>query len=329
MNDASQVLNTSIPPIIVYMKKAVFFLFLCLLLPFAFAACDEDQRIFRISKDVGGHVALYTGTYPVEICYNDIFGEPYELPNPHDCIAGSENLVLVASGATNAHVAQPNLIPPNPAYSGNICFGDLECTYVGACAVGEECIATISAVANASVSKFCEGAGSFPIKVCCQSESVIPGSLDLISLEIVIQPQYIPSNQDFTPETAKIVLRNLGSTEATVDLAANLVDAVNRVEAIGDLEQNNIVIQPGAEVSVPINNWLAVTSLPLPVQNYSLTARAFDSTSEALVASGSVIFGVLNAGGAVPVPELNVLLLPLIAFSVIAFALFSKKNLKK
>lgn len=332
------------------MKKiAVLLLFGLLLLPSALAACgtpgDDSQLIFRIHQQTNAHAELYNGTgnYPEEICYDAIFGSAYAGATPHKCTAS--NTVLWAYAATNAHVAQVT----SPSYLTQICFGNLRCLYKAVCDLaGEQCIATISDTTNAHVSSLCSGVESYSIKVCC-SVAVIPpdcGDGDIDAGEVCGEPSLPACSADFhcvncqcIPTTDKFVITSFKLDQDFVRLqpAVNPVKAIVvvrndgaggtadvKISVLGKGEQgvNSASIAAGGISDPPIEISFDVTGWDSG--NYCVTAEVQRDgvTEDSTTCRTLTVF----AQRPVPTPELNELLLPLIALSVLALLFFSGRK---
>lgn len=172
-----------------------------LLLPLTIACTGgNSQLIFRISAPTNAHAELWNGagTYPEEICYDDIFPITYGGALPHN--DNGSNTVLRLSAATNAHADSTG------AYPVAVYYGDLVCSYADTSMAedcdtigGEECVATISSATNAHVSSSCSGAGSYPIKVCCISAAAMNNPPDAIIDTPVADPSVtVGGPVDFT-----------------------------------------------------------------------------------------------------------------------------------
>jgi len=94
------------------------------------ADCDggNSQLIMKLSSTTNAHGEFWNGAgnYPIEICYDDIFGATYSGANPHDC--NGNNLILKLSDETNAHAE----VAEQGNYDVGVCYGDLICEIKGA-----------------------------------------------------------------------------------------------------------------------------------------------------------------------------------------------------
>jgi len=82
----------------------------------------DSQLIMRISNYTNAFGEFWNqDNYPIAICYDDIFGVPYNGDNPHEC-TGS-NKVVGLSDVTDAY----GEIPEINFNSNNVCYGDLQC----------------------------------------------------------------------------------------------------------------------------------------------------------------------------------------------------------
>jgi len=146
------------------------------LLSFTYA-CTDDQRILRLSSESNAHGEVWNGAgnYPIEICYDEIFGSDYQAEAGEDVHACTgTNKVVGLSSETNAHAEEPGL----DNYPVDVCYGDLECSVIdsGDCSdLGDEyrCVVTLSSDANAHLATC--GSNGYDKKVCCKSGPVIVG----------------------------------------------------------------------------------------------------------------------------------------------------------
>lgn len=133
------------------------------------AQCSDDQRILRLASQTNAHAGLYTGAYPIQICYDDTFGIAYTPANPHSC---NNNLILRLAAATNSHAELPDFVNPLGNYLTNVCYGDLQCystTNVNCAQPGERVIASLVAQTNAHLAND----SSYPFRICCSSQFFI------------------------------------------------------------------------------------------------------------------------------------------------------------
>jgi len=152
-------------------KRGIIIFGLILLLGISFiSAAEGDDIILRLSSETNAHGEVWDGTeYNTLIRYSDqfIFGKTYTGTNPHDC-TGS-NVVLRLSTTTNAHAEAPSF--STDGYQ-DICYGKLECKAVeGNCESGEKCVVELSSLTNAHLSFALGCDGTYPIKICCTSET--------------------------------------------------------------------------------------------------------------------------------------------------------------
>ena len=131
---------------------------------------SPSQTIMRISDTTNAHGEVWNGTgnYPIEICYDTIFGKNYNGTNPHSCTG--TNKVVGLSTETNAHAEIPSL----NNYNTNVCYGDLQCqATTQSCSVfgnGTDYkeVVRLSTETNAHL-ETTSGTGNYPIKICCKS----------------------------------------------------------------------------------------------------------------------------------------------------------------
>ena len=139
--------------------------------------CDDSQTIIKLSSSDNAHGAIYSdATYPIEICYNEIFiGKTYIPPVPADlrvCNAAAPytNKVVGLSATTNAHAQIPIY---TPAYPTSVCYGDLQCSYTqGECTqLGPDfkCIVELSSIDTNAHLSTCSAPNSYSTKICCKS----------------------------------------------------------------------------------------------------------------------------------------------------------------
>ncbi len=138
----------------------------------AVTACTEDQRILRLSSTTNAHGEVYNGVnnYPVEICYDAIFGKRYTEANPHACSTGNANKVLRLSASTNAHGEIPSLTTLGYQY---VCYGDLVCrsTTVSTdnCNQDERLVVALLTESNSHINAYDSPVLPYTKKICCKS----------------------------------------------------------------------------------------------------------------------------------------------------------------
>ncbi len=130
---------------------------------------DESQIILRLSSETNAHGEVWNGAgnYPVEICYDEIFG----VQGNGNRVCSGENKVLGLSANTNAHAEIPSL----DNYETEVCYGDLECiSQSGNCIEPYKLVVSLSANTNAHLSSD----NDYPIKICCKppTEEIILSS---------------------------------------------------------------------------------------------------------------------------------------------------------
>lgn len=129
---------------------------------------SPSQTILRLSTETNAHGEVYNGagSYPVEICYNTLFGKEYTGNTPHTCSGNNANIVLKLNSETNAHAESPTL----NNYNTNVCYGDLSCTLRdNSCLAGETAVVSLSSQTNAHLAL---GNAAFTKKICCESAVV-------------------------------------------------------------------------------------------------------------------------------------------------------------
>jgi hypothetical protein len=127
---------------------------------FISAACSsQDQIILRLSSSTNAHGEVYNGAgnYPIEICFDDIFGG---VVGTGDRTCTEANKVVGLSSNTNAHVEAPT----QDNYPIDICYDDLTCVVrAGSCGVGESLVVSLSSATNAHLADD----SSYPTLICC------------------------------------------------------------------------------------------------------------------------------------------------------------------
>ena len=139
-------------------------IFLSLLsLSFVSAVCTggDSQLILKLSSETNAHGEVWNGSgnYPIEICYDEIFGVSYTGANPHSCTA--TNTILKLSNTTNAHAEVKTL----SNYDTKICYGDLSCVSGTSCSPEYTPVLSLSSLTNAHLSSN----SNYPVKICCKA----------------------------------------------------------------------------------------------------------------------------------------------------------------
>ena len=113
------------------MKKSIGVLFIFLfLVSSVYAACSNDQTIVRLYRENNSHVSAWDDTnYPIQICYNDLFGYNYTGSNPHNCTVANANAVFWVNSTKNSHISSGN----SSEFNNPICYGNLDCSFKTAC----------------------------------------------------------------------------------------------------------------------------------------------------------------------------------------------------
>ena len=120
------------------------------------------STILKLYSTNNTHGAQWDQSYPLDICYNDLFGgKLYTGASPHDC-TGS-NIVLKLSSITNAHAESPD----SSAFTSpvDVCYGDLVCNFASSCLDNQAEVVRLSSVTNAHLSKD----STYPNIICCSS----------------------------------------------------------------------------------------------------------------------------------------------------------------
>jgi len=117
---------------------------------------DSSQTIMRLSHETNAHGEVWDGNsdYPIEICYNEIFGV-WGLGDHQG------NTILWLSDNTDAHAS----IDQSSEYNVPVRYGDLECSLKNSCEGDERCVVALSGETNAHIEGCDEG--NYGNKLCC------------------------------------------------------------------------------------------------------------------------------------------------------------------
>ncbi len=139
---------------------------------------DNNQLIMLISSDTNAHGSEWNASdYPIEICYNELFGSLYT-GSPHVCTPGETNRVLRLSETANAHAESASL----NNYPVQVCYGDLACTTrTTACPVGEKEVVFLSGLGNAHLET--NDSDFYVNRVCCSTGGVGSGEENFTLLQ--------------------------------------------------------------------------------------------------------------------------------------------------
>lgn len=130
---------------------------------------DQSQVILRLNDTTNAHIESYKeNTYPIDICYNEIFGFDYTGSNPNVCTG--KNKVIGVSGITGPSGGATDAlgeIPEDNNYPWSICYGNLSCvSSTTVCASGYHQVLSLSASTGAYAELV---GGSYPVKICCRN----------------------------------------------------------------------------------------------------------------------------------------------------------------
>ncbi|MDP1695711.1 MAG: hypothetical protein Q8L29_02250 [archaeon] len=128
--------------------------------------CTQDQLILSLATLANTHGEAYSmyGNYPVQICYDEIFGRAYNGATPNTC--SGNNLVLRFASQTNAHAQIPSL----NTYTQSACYGDLQCrSTTSDCAANEKLVVSLASDTNSHLS----ATDSYPTNICCSSANAV------------------------------------------------------------------------------------------------------------------------------------------------------------
>ncbi|PIN88729.1 hypothetical protein COU61_03690 [Candidatus Pacearchaeota archaeon CG10_big_fil_rev_8_21_14_0_10_35_13] len=135
--------------------------------------CSSTTQVMtRLSGKTNAHAEVVSSKkYPLEICYDELFGQKYTGSNPTTCQAG--NRLMRLSGTTNAHAESPSV--SNSLYQTDLCYGNLECRSATTCnGLGEVEVLRLSGETNAHVGI---GGSNYGTKaICCKIPAKITGA---------------------------------------------------------------------------------------------------------------------------------------------------------
>jgi hypothetical protein len=217
---------------------------------------SPNDVILRLSSATNAHGETFstTGTYTVDVCYSQIFGNPYTGSNPHTCISGNANRVLRLSSPSNAHGEIPDA--SSPAYNTNVCYGNLVCHSVAGntnCASGEQEIVSLSGQSNAHIETASANAysSSSNRKICCSNTPTTPPTTPSITNVgwnyYNLLPPPIAANTLFCPNSAIYAFAITNGVSDGTPLTFNFYD--------WDILSNDFIFGP---VSTTVQNNLAL-----------------------------------------------------------------------
>jgi len=219
--------------------------------PVVQTACANDNQImFRLLSESNSHAANYAEqSYPVKICYDQIFGKTFDGANPRQCTSG--NKVIRLSSATNAHAEGP--AGTTSGYQ-DVCFGDLACTLKdNSCAADEKAVASLSSVSNTHITIGSDSA--YTKKICCKISSGMAGSTSIKHRGIYFTNTDILF--DYTPiqQGASISWMIESSNQNEQDISVNEKRFTRKFAAPG---QRTITIKETAGNKLPIETQIAI-----------------------------------------------------------------------
>jgi hypothetical protein len=258
----------------------------------------------KLSDFIGtrGEVWDGTGDYPVEICYDSIFGE--EGTRGFYTI---ENKILGLSSQSNA-LAQ---IPSLSTYGTNVFYGDLACTSrTGACIDDEKCVVTLSGDSDALLAT-CDSPTPYNTKICCTpsycGDGIINRDLeqcDGTDLDSKTCSNLLPNsigtlfcNNDCSFNLSNCILPASNLYWADSDLTP--ISKINEVK-LGETEIfmvfNNIALAVGETLAFQIYREDGTNTYPVRVGAGSISATV--SSSGAIVTDWTPsVEDITNAGG--------------------------------
>lgn len=150
------------------MKNKLVILSLILLANFTLvlAACsDSSQGIMKLSAETNAHASTWDGSsHPIEICYDEIFGQEFVLPNSattyHDCSSGHVNNIVNLYAATNSHASEIS----DDTYDIPVCYGNLRCEVKEICSESETSVVKMYRDYNSHMGTKASG---YTNNVCC------------------------------------------------------------------------------------------------------------------------------------------------------------------
>ena len=125
--------------------------------------CDESQKIIGLEGLTNSHVELYNeSNYGVDVCYDSLFGVPYDLGNEHTC-SGSNQLLSLFDDI-NSHASEIGSV----GHGVNICYGDLVCSVrAGSCLNNEVKIVGMFTSNNSHLEIASQN--NYGLGLCCSS----------------------------------------------------------------------------------------------------------------------------------------------------------------
>ena len=154
-------------------KEAIFFgMLVCVLffMPLGLGqSCADDQVILRLSSSENAHGEIASNNnYPVDICYDAIFGASGT--GNRVCDATGSNVIVKLSDTTNAHAEDPQ----GTNYPISVCYEGLTCRIAstGTCFANESAVVELSALTNAHLAL--PNSGFYTYTVCCSVNNVTP-----------------------------------------------------------------------------------------------------------------------------------------------------------
>ena len=128
---------------------------------------DSSQIIMRINDITNAHGEVWNGSgnYPVEICYDDIFGYEYTGENPHEC-NGENNITWLYDETNSLASNESGFVGYDlPLFNTPVCYGNLECkSQETDCQNPYKLVVSLSRDHLAFISK----QNDYPVKICCK-----------------------------------------------------------------------------------------------------------------------------------------------------------------
>jgi len=236
----------------------------------AVTCANPNQIILKLYSTNNAHAEVWNGTgnYPIDICYENIFGTQYSEANPHICSAGNSNWVISLNSSTNSHASNKS----TSGYPINVCYGDLNCTLKSRdCVSPEKLVVSLNYTTNSHLAND----SSYPYKVCCKPASITPPTR-------ICNNGSIDPGEDCDPSAAPT-----GCTISTNPVCDNTCNCVSVQKSITLAEWRNATGNERIEYankSALIKLFGQTTGFQ---DNENLKAQIFNSTGEFLVDIGT------------------------------------------
>lgn len=142
----------------------------------AITCSDANQKLFGFSAEKNAHAEQWDGSnnYPWEVCFDNIFDNPYSADgSEHAC--ADDNIIFKLAQESNSHIENADGV----LYPIKVCYGDLTCVFKLKGSEEDNCkdigtsregcrIAFISGLLNAHGSL----GDSYQYELCCASDTM-------------------------------------------------------------------------------------------------------------------------------------------------------------